>query len=169
MSDDKLYAEGNHGGDYVEIIKTPVEGVLQITIGHCCVHHLRGVLIPVEFLTTLLSKFDTPESIEKFMRDEWEVGDAADKFMSKVKDHEILSRTYTAMELAGDWWWDENYECVVDGGTTAYECATLSKTGNTVRLTRIDPTKDAWDAIWHPITRYVHPNRSMRLVLKEKA
>ena len=54
-----IHLEGNNGGDYVTISQSKAQGKRScffIEVGHCCVVTLRAV-VPVEFLTSLLSKF----------------------------------------------------------------------------------------------------------------
>ena len=83
----------------------------------------------------------------------------------KAERSKVMSKTYTAWELAADWWWDEDYECITENGFVRYECATVSKTEKTVRLTRLNHSS-VWKSLWNPITRYVHPDTKMRLVPK---
>ena len=55
----RIRLEGNNGGDYINLSQTTYQAnknVLFIEVGHCCVVMLRAE-IPVEFLTSLISKF----------------------------------------------------------------------------------------------------------------
>jgi len=50
---------GNKGGDYITITQTKAQAQRScffIEVGHCCVVTLRAV-VPVEFLTSLITKF----------------------------------------------------------------------------------------------------------------
>ena len=67
------------------------------------------------------------------------------------------SKIHTAWELAGDWWWDEDYQAAMERGKVLWDCATATKggQGRTVRLARLG----GWP-------RHVHPDTRMRLVKK---
>lgn len=50
----RLSAEGNNGGDVLEIVVLP-DGRLHLAVGHCCVREINHV-VPVEFVTALLTQ-----------------------------------------------------------------------------------------------------------------
>lgn len=51
---DIFYAEGNKGGDIVEITGID-DGLLRLKLAHCCVFSIDHI-VPVEFITALLAK-----------------------------------------------------------------------------------------------------------------
>lgn len=50
----RLYVEGNNGGDYIEIYDLG-NGIVDLQVGHCCVNYINQI-VPVEFITTTLAK-----------------------------------------------------------------------------------------------------------------
>jgi hypothetical protein len=71
----------------------------------------------------------------------------------------LADRTYTAWELAGDWWWvDAGLWAVTEHGRTRYETVTACN-GDRVRLWRLDTRNGL-----NEVHRYVEPELPMRLV-----
>lgn len=72
-------------------------------------------------------------------------------------------KTYTAWELAADWWWVGKYLAYTIGGSSGYETATVSKTERTVRISRLIPAKTGPVLTVKQVNIYVDPDRLMEL------
>lgn len=48
-----LYAEGNNGGDFIQITDLK-DGTIQLKSGNCCVKSIDAI-VPVEFLSAILA------------------------------------------------------------------------------------------------------------------
>jgi len=68
---------------------------------------------------------------------------------------------FTAWQLAGDWWWVDEYVAILVNGKLKYETATATKggTGKKVALRRVKTINNRLTTI----TRYVHPHTLMIL------
>lgn len=81
-----IHAEGNNGGDFIEI-EDLNDGTVSLKVGHCCVMSV-DTIVPVEFLTHIITwkmleyNNDINKLIDSF---EWNK-DYKDKLKSKVKN-----------------------------------------------------------------------------------
>lgn len=67
MLNPDFYAEGNNGGDNIQI-KNLDDEKLRLKIGHCCTYSIDAV-VPVEFVTAALTKaVDDAGSVEEFIK-----------------------------------------------------------------------------------------------------
>lgn len=89
-----FFAEGNKGGDYVRLFQTPEQeknDTIELEIGHCCTIPFHAV-VPVEFLTTLITHFmfnadgnkDLVENMRELFAD-WSK-DFKEQLLAKVKE-----------------------------------------------------------------------------------
>lgn len=79
---ERIHIEGNNGADYLTII--PLGGnLLQIEVGHCCVVTLIKI-VPVEFLTALITNSIEAFGIEEIINQLW--GKYGPVLCAQVKD-----------------------------------------------------------------------------------
>jgi beta-glucosidase-like glycosyl hydrolase len=80
--DGVIYADGNNGGDILEIHDN-MNGTLHLTSGHCCVMTINKT-VPVEFITAILSKvmLENDNDINKVI----DSFDWPEQFKQKLKD-----------------------------------------------------------------------------------
>lgn len=83
FSKDRLYIEGNNGGDYLELRPLP-DGRVYMELGHCCVK-LVSHTVPVEFITGVLGKLLVPLSVEDAMRGVDWPKDFIDKLVAQIE------------------------------------------------------------------------------------
>lgn len=65
----EIYIEGNNGGDYLKITKLE-NNLLHLEVGNCGVVTVRHI-VPVEFLTILLTEATTYDSIQEIILKYW--------------------------------------------------------------------------------------------------
>lgn len=54
----RLWIEGNKGGTYIEIVATPIDGIIELEIGHDCVVQMKRKKIRVYDLASVLLDAD---------------------------------------------------------------------------------------------------------------
>jgi hypothetical protein len=85
VSVEHFYAEGNSGGDLIEIEKM-ADGVVRLQVGHQCVYSIYQKVVPVEFMTVAITKaiddYGGPEGVLKASG--WS-GDFVKKLLAKIQ------------------------------------------------------------------------------------
>lgn len=80
----EVYIEGNKGGDYLKI--TPLEGnLLRLEVGNCCVITVRHI-VPVEFLTILLTEATMYKDIKEIITEYWGKNPANAEFAKSLAE-----------------------------------------------------------------------------------
>lgn len=69
-------------------------------------------------------------------------------------------KTYTARQLAADWWWDEDHYAVAVNGKVQWDAAFVRSDSRRVRLSRLDPLRLC------AVIAYVPLDMRMKLVKK---
>lgn len=79
----RLYAEGNNGGDYFDITLLD-DDTARLEVGHCCVIYIDEV-VPVEFITSALAKAVCDKDVKEFIKGVGWTEDFTKSLISKIK------------------------------------------------------------------------------------